>query len=172
MFVYPRDGALVRRYIAEVTPSSPPSSIEAVDTEEVSGSDRPSLEEDEEGEEEQRDQKAAAAKDPSSNATPTTTLTSFSSPPPTTTTTTTRTNQTSPSPGPGPRLILWLGPRCDYDTTGFASLSGAAESTSTSQSQFQSDFESKWEELHEISSSSDVGLAEYEMLAALRLKMG
>ncbi|KAI0190708.1 hypothetical protein EV127DRAFT_78932 [Xylaria flabelliformis] len=119
MFVYPRDGALVHRYIdAFMTSSTPPGDGHGESKngcEYRSGSGSAS-------------NRGANYEDHSEDG-----------------------DGIRRNPRKGVRLVIWLGPKCDWDDTGLGSVHTSSE-------------------FEVLEMRHDVGLAEYEMLAVLKQK--
>ncbi|KAI0547792.1 hypothetical protein F4679DRAFT_553396 [Xylaria curta] len=116
MFVYPRDGPLVRRYIDTFMMSSTPLGDESkngregrIDSGSASNTGANYEDYSEDGDEIRR------------------------------------------NPRQGARLVIWLGPKCDWDDTGLRSIDASSE-------------------FEVLEKRHDVGLAEYEMLAVLKHK--
>ncbi|KAI0197025.1 hypothetical protein F4808DRAFT_299542 [Astrocystis sublimbata] len=63
------------------------------------------------------------------------------------------------------RFVLWLGPKCDWEDTGFGDLT-QTHTYSHSHAENRDEYEFEVLDMRD----GDVGLAEYEMLAVLRLK--
>ncbi|KAI0467320.1 hypothetical protein F4859DRAFT_274989 [Xylaria cf. heliscus] len=126
MFVYPRDGALVRRYIdAFMTFSTCPGGGRRVNCDSESGPEsdggfRSTVESSNE---------AVTSGNPGGDS-----------------------HDIRRNPCRGVRLVLWLGPKCDWNDTGLGA--------------FQPD-----DEFEVLEMRHHVGLAEYEMVAALRQKI-
>ncbi|KAI0445171.1 hypothetical protein F4803DRAFT_508781 [Xylaria telfairii] len=123
VFVYPRHGALVRRYIDTFLTSS----TRAGDGHEASR-ETGSANEDRDGGATRSSSEALKYGNHGEDG-----------------------NEVPRNPCKGVQLVLWLGPKCDWDDTGLAS--------------FYTDHEFEVLEMRH-----DAGLAEYEMLAALRRK--
>ncbi|KAI3328650.1 hypothetical protein F4824DRAFT_405365 [Ustulina deusta] len=138
MFVYPRDGALVRRYIdAFMTypPRAGDSRSRGGDQQQEGGRKHENVsvsmsKSQSEGENEVKRTSESVKKDENRDKS---------------------TTETWSTTGAGVQLVLWLGPKCDWEDTGLVSSNVSGE------------FE-VFEMRH------GVGLAEYEMLAALRRK--
>ncbi|KAI0418214.1 hypothetical protein F5X98DRAFT_122761 [Xylaria grammica] len=128
LFVYPRDGALVRRYVdAFMRPAGNDGGVDGEQYERVGGKYE-CVNESGEGESE-GGIKRHESRGPGST-------------------------ETCGAPAHrGVHLALWLGPKCDWEDTGFGSLGRS-------------------DEFEVLDMRGDVGLAEYEMLAALRCKDG
>ncbi|KAH8160302.1 hypothetical protein CIB48_g7937 [Xylaria polymorpha] len=125
MFVYPRDGTLVRRYIDTFLTSSTCAGNEhAVNCE--SGSASASASEGRDGSATKSSNEALKYGNYGEGG-----------------------NEMRRNPCKGVQLVLWLGPKCDWDDTGLGS--------------FHTD-----DEFEVLEMRHDAGLAEYEMLAALR----
>ncbi|KAI1733462.1 hypothetical protein F4680DRAFT_441653 [Xylaria scruposa] len=119
IFVYPRDGALVRRYLDTFMMSSTPpgdghgGSKNGREDKSKSGS---------------ASNKGANYEDHSEDE-----------------------DQIRRNPRKSARLVIWLGPKCDWDDTGLRSIDASSE-------------------FEVLEMRHDVGLAEYEMLAVLKHK--
>ncbi|GAW24111.1 hypothetical protein ANO14919_136920 [Xylariales sp. No.14919] len=132
LFVYPRDGALVRRYVdAFMRPAGDYGGVDGEQHERVGGNhERVNESGYDSGEgESEGGIKRHESRGPNSTET-----------------------RSTPAHR-GVHLALWLGPKCDWEDTGFGSFGGS-------------------DEFEVLDMRGDVGLAEYEMLAALRRKDG
>ncbi|KAI0864740.1 hypothetical protein F4860DRAFT_463311 [Xylaria cubensis] len=121
MFVYPRDGALVRRYIDTLMTSPTPL--------------RDGYGEGENGREDRNESGSAPNKGAGAN------YEDHSE----------DGDEIRRNPRKGVRLVIWLGPKCDWDDTGLGSI------------HMSSEFEV-------LEMRHDIGLAAYEMLAVLKQK--
>ncbi|TRX90542.1 hypothetical protein FHL15_008515 [Xylaria flabelliformis] len=119
MFVYPRDGALVRRYIDTFMTSSRPPGDKHSESKKCR---------EDKSESGSASNKGATYEDHSEDG-----------------------DEVRRNPRKGVRLVIWLGPKCDWDDTGLRSVHTSSEF-----------------ELLEM--RHGVGLAEYEMLAILKQK--
>ncbi|KAI0969050.1 hypothetical protein F4678DRAFT_178539 [Xylaria arbuscula] len=121
MFVYPREGALVRRYIDMFMTSSPGTRYSgSMSSDEQEGESEYESDSERKGEEPQHVNESVNDRGENSNR-------------------------------GRVQLVLWLGPKCDWEDTGFASLDASGE-------------------FEVLEMRDGVGLAEYEMLAVLRRK--
>ncbi|KAI8948137.1 hypothetical protein F4801DRAFT_470576 [Xylaria longipes] len=130
MFVYPRDGALVRRYIDAFMTSSTRArgqrGHESCESESESESDREN--EGEDGSEAKNSNEGVDYENHGEKG-----------------------SGSRRNPRKGVQLVLWLGPKCDWDDTGLRLFHMDAE-------------------FEVLEMRDDVGLAEYEMLGVLRQK--
>ncbi|TGJ81559.1 hypothetical protein E0Z10_g7200 [Xylaria hypoxylon] len=124
MFVYPRDGALVRRYVDAFM--RPAGHHESMDEDQQEGGGK--YEGGNESEVKRANQVVKRHENRGEDST-----------------------ETRSTSHKEVHLALWLGPKCDWEDTGFGSFSGS-------------------DEFEVLDMLGDVGLAEYEMLAALRRK--
>jgi hypothetical protein len=126
LFVYPRDGALVRRYFEEFMTTSPENSAAESEEQDGVGSEMASGSGIEEWSEQARKKEDREGDDNSEC-------------------------RHAPPRRRGVQLIIWLGPKADWEDTGFGAFDAG-------------------DEFEILKMREDVGLAEFEMLATLGRK--